>query len=81
MCTPTDVQPRSALTPFPHSQRILEHDLDHTPRELSMALQVNYSKLGRFARPARSARAHSPILPFQQTFSQSERPKEKRRRF
>ena len=64
MRTQTDVHCAWTSPRFPRSQRILEHEIDFTPRELSMALQVNYSKLGRFARPARSARAHSPILPF-----------------
>ena len=63
MCTQTDVQPRSALTPFPHSQRILEHDLDHTPRELSMALQ------GTLPTPHRLVRSR-PILTLPSLFSQ-----------
>ena len=77
----SDEEKASVRAEFEARERILEHEIDFTPRELSMALQVNYSKLGRFARPARSARAHSPILPSQQISCRSERRKEKRRRF
>lgn len=39
MRTQTDVHRAWTSPPFPRSQRILEHEIDFTPRELSMALQ------------------------------------------
>ena len=60
----SDEEKASVRAEFEARERILEHEIDFTPRELSMALQVNYSTLRRFDRSARSARAH-PTLPSQ----------------
>ena len=41
---------RNALTCAPpRSQRILEHELDHTPRELALSLQVAYNFLSKWS--------------------------------
>ena len=50
-------------------ERAFEHELDHTPRELSMALTINYSTLPR--PPPRACHAHSPPPFLPQTFCRS----------
>ena len=56
---------------FEARERALEHDIDHTPRELSMALAVKYSELAPLrscacarARPPRAHGAPSPPCRF-----------------
>ena len=47
---------------FEARERVLEHELDHTPRELAMSLAVQYSESLRRPPPPTCRRAH-PSLP------------------
>ena len=57
-----EAEKTSIRAEFDARERILEHELDHTPRELALSLQVAYSKSLRRPPPPTCRRAH-PSLP------------------
>ena len=63
-----EAEKTSIKAEFDARERILEHELDHTPRELSMALTINCARLLCPFRPHCFALAHPPLPPFLDNF-------------